>query len=147
MARQQLGKIVTTFDLFPDVVKAEGLDAAIDELQKFVTFRIRDAGSFYIQFVSPDPKLSQAVTQMLTSMLIDEDARLRREGASATKNFLLEEKAKVNQDLTTRLKALAEFLAEHPEFAEDAVQGMQAATGAGVRAAQQGKAAAAADED
>lgn len=139
MARQQLAKVVAAFGLFGGVVAEEGMDAAIEELEEHIDFRIRGTGMFHIQVIFPDPALSQGVARMLTDVLIAEDLRVRRESASATKNFLLEEKDKASQELSRRMKSLAAFLAEHPEFAEDVVQGPQAATGAGIRAATQGK--------
>lgn len=139
LARPQLTKIITELNLLPEVVESDGLEVAIEELIQQIQFRVRGTNMFHIQFTNDNPEAAQAAVAMMTDLLVAEDRRLRRENAFATKNFLLEEKAKVNEELTKRTKELNKFLAEHPEFAMDASQGAQGATGAGIRAAAQGK--------
>lgn len=139
LARPQLTKIITELQLLPEVVDGDGMEVAIEELRQLIQFRVRGTNMFHIQFTYENPEAAQAAVAMMTELLSAEDRRLRRDNASDTKNFLLEEKAKVNEELTKRTKELNKFLAEHPEFAMDATQGAQAATGAGIRAAAQGK--------
>ena len=139
MARPQLGKVITELGILKKTVASEGLDAAINEFKEKVEFRIRGTGMFHIQYTAPDPEQAQAVTTMLTDILISEDRRLRQENAKTTKEFLVKEKADRSTELNKRLSEFNKFLAEHPEFALASAQGTQGATGAGIRAVAEGK--------
>ena len=139
LARPQLGEVITELGLLPKVVEADGLDVAIDELKPLIKFRVRGTSMFRIQYTSNDPDEAQAVTAMLTDMLMAKERSLSQEKALSTKKFLLDEKTKANTELATRQRALYEFLAQNPEFAENTGAGDKAATGAGIRAAAQGK--------
>ncbi len=132
MSRTNLSKVVEEFNLYPDLVADEGIDSAVEELRLHIDFRFRGSGAFRISFQSSDPELAQRVTQRLGELVINEDERIRREQAMATREFAEDERASAEAELKKRERALAEFLAAHPEFAaEDAM-----ATGAGIRAAQ-----------
>lgn len=139
MSRTNMVEIIEKLGLFSEIVEKQGVDAALLEFKKMAMFRVRGTGMFHVSYQSHDPEEAQEVTSMMVESLISEDRRLRRESASATMNFLLEEKAKVNKELVKRQRELAAFLAEHPEFALDAVPGGTAAPGASIRAQAQNK--------
>lgn len=134
LSRTNMTRVIEELDLFPEERAEQGIDAAIEEFKKKATFRVRGAGMFYISYLSADPERSQGVTTLLVDTLLEEDERLRREQASATMNFLLEQKAKINTELDKRQRELAKFLAEHPEFALDTMPGGTTAAGASIRA-------------
>lgn len=134
LSRTNMTRVIEELELFPEVREDKGIDAAIEEFKKQATFRVRGAGMFYISYVSEDPERSQAVTALLVDILLEEDERLRREQASATMNFLLDQKAKINAELDKRQRELAKFLSEHPEFALDTMPGGNTAPGASIRA-------------
>ncbi|ACY12846.1 GumC family protein [Haliangium ochraceum] len=134
MSRTNIQSIIEKLELFPKVRDKKGIDAALEEFDKSAKFRVRGTGMFNISFLGEDPEKSQAVTAMMVDILMREDERLRREQASATLNFLLEEKAKINKDLDQRNRELAKFLTEHPEFALDNTVGGAQTPGATIRA-------------
>ena len=137
MARKQLRKVIEEFNLLPDVVAADGIDVAVEELKLQVRFRVHGSGMFHIEYTAHDPDEAQAVTARLTSLLIEEESRLSRENASITKKFLVNTKRERVEELNRALTSLNAFLAEHPEFVLSASGGQ--AAGASIRAAAEGK--------
>jgi len=145
LARSNLVQVVKKFDLFPDVVAADGEVAAADLLRMRVSFRDKGAGTFRISYKGDSPAEAQKVTQFLGERLQKTDNELRREQAEVTKNFLEQEKKEADDELKQRERTLAEFLSQHPEFAQETSGG--SASGAGIRAAQQKKTTASAASD
>lgn len=137
MARTQMRKVIEEFDLLPEVVEADGIDVAVEELKLAVKFRVRGSGMFQIEYTTDDPDEAQAVNARLTSLLIEEESRLSRENASITKNFLIDRKREQVDNLNKALTELNRFLADHPEFVLSASGGQ--ASGASIRAAAEGK--------
>jgi uncharacterized protein involved in exopolysaccharide biosynthesis len=137
LARAQLGAIVTDPKLnpFPDEADTE---VAIDKLRQAIRFEARGANAFRITFTDREPDRAKAVTEKLTKMLQDKDEVLRNEQARATVAFAVRQKDEAQLELSTHELALAEFLAKHPEFAQDAMQaaasGTVAGEGASIRA-------------
>jgi capsular polysaccharide biosynthesis protein len=139
LSRTNMVKIIETLDLHAKTRAKQGIDAAIEEFKKSAAFKVRGTGMFHISYLSEDPDLAQKVTSMMIDILLAEDERVRREQASATMNFLLEQKAKINKELDKRQRELAKFLHEHPEFALDTAAGGAAGTpGASIRAQAKG---------
>lgn len=143
MARTNMTRIIEEKDLFSDIRAGRGIDAAIEEFKKAALFRVRGIGMFHLSYQSPEPDEAQAVTAMMVDILVSEDRRLRRESASATMSFLLEEKGKVRKELDKRQRELAAFLAENPEFALDSGPGAGSTPGASIRAQAQSRTATA----
>ncbi len=115
MARGQLQQVAEEFKL----LEAEHGKPVADEMRKLVDFRSTGAGAFRISFRSQDRELAQKVTTRLADLLIEEDKRIAREEASTTKVFLEEQKTRATEELHKREKLRAEFLAQHPEFAQE----------------------------
>lgn len=134
MARKQLRTLVEEFGLFPELVEERGREAAVEELRQYVDFRDRGAGTFQIAYRDSDPTRAKEVTARLTDLLIAEDRRIRLEQASVTKDFLEEEKTRASDELRKRQRTLSQFLAKHPEFAQETL--MAQTPGASIRAQQ-----------
>jgi uncharacterized protein involved in exopolysaccharide biosynthesis len=130
MARALLEQIVTDPKItpFPDVTDVE---LAIDKLRTAIRFESRGANSFRINFTDKDADRAKAVTERLTKLLQDKDEALRNEQAQATVSFAMTQKEESAVELRKRELALAEFLAKHPEFAQDPNQQNE---GASIRA-------------
>lgn len=143
LARSNLVDVVNHFKLFPEVIEDQSEVAAADMLRLRIGFRDKGAGTFRITFRGDTPKQAKEVTAYLAERLQAKDNELRREQAEVTKNFLEQEKASADAQLRDRERQLAEFLSQHPEFAEES--GTSATTGAGIRALQQKKNTAASD--
>lgn len=138
LARAQLEQIVADPKLnpFPD---EDDTEIAIDKLREAVKFEPRGANAFRVMFKDNDPDRAKAVTEKLTTLLQAKDEDLRNDQATATVKFATEQKESASVDLRKQEMALAEFLAQHPEFAQDA--GTPNTEGASIRAIRDQKAA------
>jgi uncharacterized protein involved in exopolysaccharide biosynthesis len=121
LARAQLEQIISDPKLnpFPEL---KDPDLAIDKLRNQVRFEARGANAFRIAYTDSDAERSKAVTEKLTKMLQDKDESMRNEQAQATATFASAQKEKAAIELRERELGLAEFLAKHPEFAQDSNQ-------------------------
>lgn len=131
LARAQLEQIIgdPKLDPFPGVADDE---VKIDKLRQAVRFESRGANAFRITYSDKDPARAKAVAQKLTDLLQAKDKDLRNEIAQATVTFATEQKERASAVLRTQEQALAAFLAQHPEFAQDPNQ--TNSEGAGIRA-------------
>ena len=120
MAHSLLEQVVADpkLDLYPEIA-AEDSDLKIDKLRLAIHFETRGANAFRITFQDNDAERAKLVTEKLTKLLQDKDEALRNEQAQATVTFASQQKDQAAKDLGAREQALAEFLAKHPEFAQD----------------------------
>jgi len=130
-SRPILERIVTRFDLYPELRARFGMIDAVEELKKHVEFRAPGGDTFSIAFDGTSPNQAQAATAELARQVIEGDAELRRKQATLALDFLTEERKNRDKDLRAAEEALAGFMAEHPRFALDATP---LANGAAVRA-------------
>jgi hypothetical protein len=131
ISRANLEKVVKEFNLYPQVVAAEGLVAAVDKLRLKITFKPRSAETFLVSFEGSTPEEAQQVTARLADILIEDMAERKKAQAKTTTDFLEGEKKQADEELAKRETDLARFIALHPEFATEA-NAEQA--GSGVRA-------------
>ncbi len=131
LAREQLGRIIEdpALNPFPD---ERDKDMAIDKLRQAVKLEVRGGNAFRIVYGDADPDRARAVADKLTKMLQDKDEKLRNEQAKNTVDFANNQKDEAQKDLRAIEQKLAEFLAKHPEFAQDGSQ--QSTEGASIRA-------------
>jgi uncharacterized protein involved in exopolysaccharide biosynthesis len=136
LARAQLEKIVTdpALDPYPE---EKDENVAVDKLRQAVKLEVRGGSVFRIVYTDKDPDRAKAVTAKLTTMLQEKDEALRNEQAKATVEFATAQKEEAAKELRAAEQKLAEFLAKHPEFAQDATQA--SAEGASIRAIKQQK--------
>lgn len=129
LAREQLEHVVrdAAINPFPD----EDLDVAIDKLRQAVKLEVRGGNAFRIVYADVDPERARAVTARLTTLLQHKDEQLRNEQARNTVEFITKHKEEAATELRKQEQALAEFLAKHPEFAQDPNQHNE---GASIRA-------------
>lgn len=139
LARSSLIEIVRNPEVnpLPDVLEADGEDAAVEELRMNVAFRPRGANTFVIGYTDVDPDRAKKVTEELTRLLRAKAAAVKIESAQATANFAAQLRSEAIDELRTRQRALTEFLVAHPEFVMDAAGGGMTAEGAGIRASQE----------
>lgn len=123
LARSRLEGIVARFGLYPQIVERRGTVDAVEEMRKHVGFRSRDSDTFVISFQSQDRELAQKVTAALAQSMIDEFVRDNVDTARAARDFLVDEEKRAERDLDAKGEALAEFLANHPQYAWDPTKG------------------------
>ena len=132
LARSQLQNIVSEpkLNAFPKVDP----EIAIEKLRLKIQFEARGGNTFRIEYTDSDPARAKAVTAKLTKMLQEKDEELGNASAAATVDFVLKQKDDASAELRKREQALAEFLAKHPEFAQDPNQPNNNEEGGAIRA-------------
>ena len=130
-ARSNLERVVTDFNLYPDLRKSYGMVDGVEELKKHVDFRAPGGDTFSVAFQGSTPAQAQAVTAELARLVIDGDAELRKDQAKVALDFLVSERQTRDAELRSAEEKLAGFMAEHPRFALDATP---LANGAAIRA-------------
>jgi uncharacterized protein involved in exopolysaccharide biosynthesis len=135
LSRPRLETMVKELGIYQDVADAHGYVVAVDKMRGGIEFKVREGDTFLLSFTAPTPELAQQVAERLADALVAENARYRTEQVEVTRQFLVQETKRAEDELKLQEAALAGFLARHPEFAEDQFgQG-----GAAVRAADQKK--------
>lgn len=129
-ARAQLAQIIADpkLNAFSDMDP----ELAIDRLRAAIRFEARGGNSFRISYTDREPGRAKAVTEWLTKRLQEKDESLRNDQAQLTVSFITQQKDQAGAELHKRQLALAEFLAKHPEFAQDNAQ--TGGEGASIRA-------------
>jgi len=120
LTRGRLEPIIKEYGLYGQTVDSKGMVDAIQEMKVHIGFRGRDSETFVISFEGDDAEMTRAITQRLADTMMDD---FRKNNLAATKqraDFLASEEQRAEQDVESANKALATFLAEHPEFATDA---------------------------
>jgi len=131
VARPQLEPILEDPDLNPFPEERDE-EVALDKLRNAVKLEARGGNAFRIVFGDSDPERAKRVVEKLTKLLQDKDEALRNESARATVEFATSQKEAAAKELQGQELALAEFLAKHPEFAQETQPGQS--EGASIRA-------------
>lgn len=136
MSRSRLQPIIERYRLYPKIVERRGYVEAVDLMRRAIEYRIGGGDTYHISFKGSTPQLAQKITNELAQSLIAEELKLRTEEVNATQRFLEAETKRVQGELQKTERFLAQFLAEHPEFAQEQVSGRASGAGASIRAAQ-----------
>lgn len=134
LSRTNLEQIIKVHNLYPSTVNSRGMIDAVEEFRSKIDCSVRENETFRISFQGEDPDVVYEVTKALSDSLVEQNRQYRIEQAQSTKQFLEVEQKRVEAELAQKEQKLAEFLAQHPEFAQDAAATGSAA-GASVRAA------------
>jgi hypothetical protein len=132
LAQSNLKKVIDESHLYADIVDKRGYSDAVIQFRKQIEFKARSNDTFAISFVGSSRDEAQEVTARLADMIVEENSRSHQERAKGQTDFLEGEKKLVDELLDRLEKDLAQFTADHPEFATDS--GGRA--GAAVRAEQ-----------
>jgi uncharacterized protein involved in exopolysaccharide biosynthesis len=135
LSRSNLEKIIETYKLYPDIVASDGKVDAVEKFAQKIDVRVREGETFRIQYQGDEAEVVFKVTEALAKSLVEQNRTYRVEQAESTKQFLEVEQQRTSAELNQKQGTLAEFLARHPEFAQDIVAGGQTTAGASVRAA------------
>jgi len=120
LTRGRLEPIIKDYGLYGHTVDEKGMVDAIQEMKVHIGFRGRDSETFVISFEDNDAERTRAITQRLADTMMED---FRKNTLAATKqraDFLSNEENRAVDEVENANKALATFLAEHPEFATDA---------------------------
>lgn len=134
LARSKLEAIVKEQKLYPST---KDPIEAVDKFRLEIQFKANE-DTFLIGYEANDPQLAANVVRRLAEGLVEESSRLRRERASASKDFLEEQKQRADDDLKTAERRLADFVRQHPEYATDAASQRRAGASAAAAAGASG---------
>lgn len=127
MTKENIRALVEKHDLYPEIRGTEPIEQVValfrdstDRQNKtaevFDPRRGRVSGAtfaFIIAFQNSDPVKTQRVTEDLAKLYLAENARSRREQASETTDFLVQEADRLAQEIAKIEQALADFKDEH----------------------------------
>jgi uncharacterized protein involved in exopolysaccharide biosynthesis len=133
MGRPRLKQVIQKYKLLQQIVNERSDIEAVDKLRMLIDFRFGGGDTFHIAYTGGEPKRVRDVTAFLAKIMIQEELRMRSEKAAGTVRFLDGERKRAEGDLKGKEQALAEFLAQNPEFAADE---SPTASGAALRARQ-----------
>jgi capsular polysaccharide biosynthesis protein len=119
LTRSRLEPIIKEYRLYPTTVESKGMIDAIEEMRLHIGLRGRDSETFVISFEAEDPEETRAVTQRLADTTMADFKKTNLSASRQQANFLATEEQRSEQDIENANKALATFLAAHPEFAAD----------------------------
>ncbi|APR76383.1 Tyrosine-protein kinase EpsD [Minicystis rosea] len=114
-ARPNLEQVLREYDLFPEKTRRSVLDG-VEEMVLATGFRARASDSYVISFSYEDPVIAQKVAARLADRMIDEYNRQNLDTATLTRNFLGRKLEEATARADDASRALATFLAEHPQF-------------------------------
>jgi polysaccharide biosynthesis transport protein len=131
LARPRLLATIEKFGLYPDVVAEYGASDAVEKLREHIDFRAPGGDTFSIGFKGDSPEQAHAVTKYLSDSLIEDEASLRLSQAKQHREFLRQERTRTEETLKKAERDVAQFLADNPELALDAMLLMPGASGTG----------------
>lgn len=132
--RARLEKVIREFNLYPKILDSRGMSDAVEEMrEKHLGFRGKgDSSTFIISFdAEEDPELARKVTQRLADTMIEEYTKGNLSAVTAQEAFLSTEEGRSELALEAASKALATFLAAHPEYEQEMKKGGGAPGGGG----------------
>lgn len=115
-----LKQVIDECGINQDIVKKRGYNDAIEALRKKIDFKAKTTDTFAITYDGTSREDAQLVTQKLADTLIQETSRVREEQVKSATEFLDTEKKRLEDELSTSDKAIAAFVADHPEYATEA---------------------------
>ncbi len=134
LSRTNLEQLIKVHNLYPQTVASRGMIDAVEEFKSKIGCQVRENETFRISYQGEDANVVYVVTKALSESLVEQNRQYRIEQAEATRSFLEVEQKRIEAELAQKEQKLAEFLSQHPEFAQDAAATGSAA-GASVRAA------------
>ena len=128
MTTANLGKIIESYDLYPDLRKEMGLALVVDEMRDDISLEMISADvvdprsgrpttaniAFTLSYDNPSPVSAQKVATEIVSLYLNENLEERRRTAKDATQFLEEEGDKLAGQISTLEAELASFKEKHP---------------------------------
>ena len=122
LAQSNLKKVIHEKDLYGEIIQKQDENAAVEMFRRKIDFKARSTDTFAITFEGTSRDQAQIVTAKLADLLVEENAKLKTDQAKETTHFLDAEKKRSNDELEKAESELAQFVADHPEFAGNDAQ-------------------------
>lgn len=121
-ARPLLEKTVSQLDLYSDLRKKEGMEAAVGALHAQLDAKVEGESAFVLAVVDADPELAAKIANLLPKLYAEEAMDLRARQAAGTAALFDDEIARVSKAAQAREAQIAAYkvahLGELPEQAE-----------------------------
>jgi len=123
MSRARLGDLITRLGLYPELrAKGEAFDAIIERMRKDVDLDLNAATAagarvptiaFAIKYTGRNPETVAQVANMLASLYVAENTKIREGQAARTAEFLKTQLAEVKNELDAQERRASEFNLSH----------------------------------
>ncbi|MGQ0665554.1 MAG: AAA family ATPase [Nitrospiraceae bacterium] len=150
MSRTVLTKMIEEFALYPELVRADGIDAVVSRVRKAIRVETmgarserREIDAFAISFAHQNPMVAMNVTSRLATQFIEENLKAREQLVEGASEFLEQELALAKERLEGQEKTISQYktkyMGELPEQVQaniSALDRLQAQHSAAVEAIQ-----------
>ncbi|MBK1647120.1 Wzz/FepE/Etk N-terminal domain-containing protein [Rhabdochromatium marinum] len=127
MTTENLGKIIESYHLYPDLMQRYGLVSAVDQMREDIKLDMISADvidprsgrpseatiAFSLSYENESPNVAQRVANDITSLFLSENLKDRQQSAKDTASFLQKEANKLADKLGRVEAQLAQFKQEH----------------------------------
>jgi uncharacterized protein involved in exopolysaccharide biosynthesis len=122
LAQSNLKKVIHEKNLYDEIIQKQDENAAVEQFRKKIDFKARSTDTFVISFEGTSREEAQEVTARLAELLVEQNAQIKQDQAKTTTEFLDAEKKRSDEELSKAESELAQFVADHPEFAGNDAQ-------------------------
>jgi protein tyrosine kinase modulator len=133
LSRTRLQKLIEQFNLYPNLRSHLNIDEVVDKMRAHISIELVQAPrrqdeltAFRIYFLYSNARISQQITNELTSLFIDENIQARGQQSVSTTSFLENQLEQAHQDLAQQEQHLREyklrFVGELPEQEQSMLQ-------------------------
>ncbi|MDO8834242.1 MAG: hypothetical protein Q7V01_01545 [Vicinamibacterales bacterium] len=108
LTRTRLESIIQELDLYPTMRQSTVMENVINRMRSDIAFQMTDRDVFIVGYTAKDPEVALTVTERLTALFLQENARNRGQRAEAAMDFLatqLEDARKKLEEQEKRVEA------------------------------------------
>lgn len=122
MTTENLSKLITKYNLYPDQIALGGMDAAANRMRttdiqievvnvgfEAARGKVQPSIPFYVSYEATSATVAQQVASELADLYLAENLKTRTERAAEISSFLAEQAARLTKEVTEQEARLAEF--------------------------------------
>jgi polysaccharide chain length determinant protein (PEP-CTERM system associated) len=109
LTRTRLEKIITDFDLYPDLRKTGIMEDVVEQMRKDLNVQIFKGDAFKVSYEGPSPRTVAQVTDQLASLFIEESLKDRASQTEGTSSFLESELEDARRSLEEQEKKVEQY--------------------------------------
>ena len=113
LTRARLEKIVRDFNLYPDLRESSVMEVVIEQMRRDISFEPVNREVFMLGYTGTSPREALAVTERVSGLFIQDNARDRGAMATANSNFFSAEVEEARLKLEEQERKLDEYRARH----------------------------------
>jgi polysaccharide chain length determinant protein (PEP-CTERM system associated) len=113
LSRPILGAVIEELDLYPDLRKKRGIDAALDAMRARLEVRVEGENAFAVTYRAGSPEAAARVVTRLPEVYVEHARAERALDAARVAAIFTDELAKLEPDVAAVERRLAEFKAKH----------------------------------